>query len=128
MSDLSRISGDLQKLCKPRKTKFAYLDDSLAIYVYNMKTTIFLTNVFKDGCFLGFWSHSPWGRVQDQEQGWMVISPELKILDEFETRSMGESTGGGFHYWRKEQTASHGKTRKLADSCTDEQIWKITNC
>lgn len=84
----------------------------------------FLTNVFKDGHVLGFWSHSPCGRVHDQEQGWALISPDKKVVDSCETKSYGMPAGNDFRQWRRAITAEYGKSKKLTDRC-GSQFWKI---
>ena len=90
-----------------------------------MTEIFFLTNVFKDGSFLGFWSHSPWGRVHDMEQGWAIFSPDLELLDSFTTKTLG-TRKSGFREWRKEKTILHGKSFRLMPEWGGDQFWKIT--
>lgn len=113
MADFDFLSDKLKKLCKPRKTKHGELGKDLSASVD--KELFFLTNIFTDGSFLGFWSHSPWGLCRDQEQGWVVLSPELEVLDTCETRTSGRSAGNNFAKWRKRQTMEHGKSHKLME-------------
>ncbi len=121
----AELSDKVQKLCKPRKTDNGTLDNDLCIDDAGL---FFCTNVFKDGCFLAFWTHSPWGCVRDGEQGWAVFSPELEILTTCETRTMHQPAGNDFKTWRKEQTETHGKSFKLAPEWGGESFWKITDC
>lgn len=127
MTDFEQLSPKLQKLCKPRTGKDGHeLSQDLTI---NCKTELFfLTNVFKDGSFLGFWSHSPWGTCHDKEQGWCILSPELEILDTCETLTDGQPAGNDFREWRKNLTEEHGKSFKLKAEWETEQFWKITDC
>jgi len=84
---------------------------------------IFLTAKFEDGHYLGFYSHSPWGRIHNQERGWAVVSPEGEIVDMIETYSWG-SCGFGFHEWRREQKEEHGRAKKLLDDFGNQK-WKM---
>lgn len=91
--------------------------------VSNEDNLFFLTLKFKDGCLLGFYSHSPWGTTRDQERGWVVIDPKKKeVIDECETYSHGQA-GNDFWKWRKKQTKVHGKGTLLLNDM-DEQ-WKM---
>lgn len=86
---------------------------------------IFLQARFKNGFFLGFWSHSPWGTCHDQEQGWAVINPQtLEVVDHCETKHYGVSTGE-FREWRKEMTSQYGKSNLLRNF-SGEVEWKIS--
>ena len=83
----------------------------------------FLTLKFKDGCLLGFYSHSPWGSTRDQERGWVVIDPKKKeVIDECETYYCGP-TGNDFAKWRKKQTEIHGRGTLLLDDM--DERWKM---
>jgi hypothetical protein len=87
----------------------------------------FLTHEFKDGCFLGFWSTSPWGRVHDQDRGWVVISAKGEVLDSIQTFDWGSvyHFGDSYAAWRKRQKEEHGPARRLLDEMTGEQKWKM---
>lgn len=87
---------------------------------------IFLTHVFKDGFLLGFWSHSPWGRVNNMEKGWAVINLDGKIEDMCATVTNGEPAQEDFREWRKDQKELHGAATKLCEEFTGEMIWKLT--
>lgn len=125
MTSFEHLSNKLQKKCKPRRTEHGILSSDMTVRVNN--ETYFLTNVFKDGSFLGFWSHSPWGRSRNQEQGWVVLSPNLEILDSCETRTSGMPAGNDFRKWRKQQTQEHGKSSKIMYDF-GEQMWKMSDC
>ena len=100
--------------------------------VSNKFGLFFLTNVFRDGCLLGFWSHSPWGRCTDQEKGWVVLDRELNIVSECETKAFTNDpqgcleTGVGFSQWRANQKKLHGSALKLCDDITGESFWKMS--
>lgn len=86
---------------------------------------IFLQARFKNGFFLGFWSHSPWGTCHDKEQGWAVINPQtLEVVDYCETKCSGAS-GGEFREWRKKMTLQYGKSNLLRNFSGDVE-WKIS--
>jgi hypothetical protein len=86
---------------------------------------IFLQARFKNGFFLGFWSHSPWGTSHDQEQGWAVINPHtLEVVDYCETKCGGKSSGE-FREWRKKMTSQYGKSN-LIRNFSGEVEWKIS--
>lgn len=89
---------------------------------------IFLTNVFEDGCVLGFWSHSPWGNTHNQEEGWAVLSVKGEVLSSCETKTSGLPSGNDFKKWRSEQRWNHGKSFKLCPEWENENFWKITDC
>ena len=132
MTSLQELSEKIQKLCgEPRKTEHGEFMGDLTISIGGgSRSLFFLTSVFKDGSFLGFWSHSPCSHVRDQEQGWAVFSSELELLSECETRTSGLPAGNDFMKWRKKQTEEHGRSFKLApewDAITG-QFWKITDC
>ena len=101
------------------------VSDDLTVNVDGV--AIFLTNVFKDGTLLGFWSHSPCGRVQDQEVGWMLISPTGECLDSVETRSYGVSPGQDYKRWRAAIRKEHGSSKRLCDEFTLENIWRLAD-
>lgn len=89
---------------------------------------IFLTHIFQDNHFLGFWSHSPWGRTTDGEQGWVVISQDKKVTDNIVTKTMGERVNNDFSLWRKIQKEQHGKAFKLSPEWENSLFWKISEC
>lgn len=120
------LSKKLRKLCKPRNTKHGKLDPDLCVETGN--EIIYLTNVFKDGFLLGFWSHSPWGHLHDQETGWILFDQDLVAIEICETRTMGLPAGNDWRSWRKEITRIHGKSYRLAPEWGGEQFWKITDC
>ena len=83
----------------------------------------FLTLKFKDGCLLGFFSHSPCSTTRDQERGWVVIDPKKKeVISECETYYHG-ITGNDFRKWRKKQTEIHGKGTLILDEF--DERWKM---
>jgi hypothetical protein len=127
MTNFEQLTEKLQELCKPRDTDHGRLDQDLCIHITGETHLRFLTRVFPDGCFLGWYSHSPWGHVHDQEQGWTLFSPELEVLDEIETRVDGQSAGNNFRQWRAGVTLEHGRAFKLKPEWDNEQFWKITD-
>jgi len=74
----------------------------------------FMRDVFEDGCVLAFWSDSPWGRLHDQDRGWVIIQPQGEdkkegiIVDELETYYFG-SLNSDYRNWLKEQKVKHGR-------------------
>jgi len=84
----------------------------------------FLTHKHKDGHYMGFYSHSPWGNVRDQEQGWVVLSPELEEVGRIETRTSGICSGLGWAKWVAIQIDIHGPRKKLYDEFGNQ--WRIT--
>lgn len=126
MTDFDQLSDKLQKRCGERETKFGKLTSSLTISTDG--ELFFLTNIFKDGSFLGFWTHSPCSTCHDQEQGWAVFSPKLEMLSSCETKTSGRPAGNDFMKWRKEQTEKHGKSKKLMPEWGGDQFWRITDC
>lgn len=121
MTNLEQLNEKVQNLVLKTSPN---IDKDLAVTT-NEDSLLFLTNIFKDGCFLGFWSHSPRGNCYDQEQGWAVINSELQILDSCETKTMGQNAGNNFRKWRKEQSQIHGKSFKLKPEWENESFWKI---
>lgn len=102
--------GIVKRMIQNRKDKIAFLKKQELIFqndsnLLNLKdetfqandfehSLIFLTARFKNGFFLGFWSHSPWGTCSNQEKGWAIINPEiLEVIDFCETKSMGNPSG-----------------------------------
>jgi hypothetical protein len=129
MTHFDQLEEKTQKLCEARKNTNGNLSEDLTITCEG--ELFFLTNVFKDGSFLGFWTHSPWGTCHDQEQGWAVFSKEIKMISSFETKTGGQSTSdgfGGFREWRKIETEIHGKSKKLKPEWDNENFWKISGC
>lgn len=118
MKDIDQLSDKVRKLLPEKLQDLDVVADGVHI---------FLTNVFKDGCVLGFWSHSPWGCVHDQEQGWAVLDKNLNIIAECETRTSGQSAGNDFRKWRTEQKEIHGSSFKLSREFENEAIWRITD-
>lgn len=102
------------------------MPSDLTIYYKESKLLIYLTHVFDDHHFLGFWSHSPWGRVHNMEKGWVLINHEFEIVDSCATIEDGEPAGNDFRSWRKQVKEDHGKATKLAYEWSNELIWKIT--
>lgn len=85
----------------------------------------FFRSEFADGYILAFYSHSPWGRVHDMEQGWVVIDPKSKqVVDECATRSMGMASGE-YREWIKDIRKQHGKTKKVFRNESGGMLWKI---
>jgi len=124
MDNYEQLPENLLESCKPRKTEHGKLDRDLTVSCGRAGSeTYFLTNVFKDGSLLGFWSHSPWGYCKDQEKGWVVFNKELEMISYCETVSQGRSAGEDWRTWRKEQTKLHGKSKRITDGT--ENIWKI---
>ena len=108
------------------------IDKDLAVTTAGGET-IFLTGVFKNGNMLGFWSHSPWGRVRDQQQGWMVIDKELNEIDEIKTRDFEacrEALGQfeTFAQWRSRIKSENGRAFKLCPEWNNECFWRMEDC
>ncbi len=120
MTDFDQLSEKLQKRLPES------IDKDLSISTDH--GIIFLTNVFKDGHLLGFWSHSPWGNQHDQEVGWAVLNPDLKVVDTCETKTMGSPAGNDFRRWRWEQKLQHGPASKLTREFENECIWRLQDC
>lgn len=123
MKNLEQLNNKVRKLVE---ASIPNIDKDLAIKT-NDDQLIFLTNIFKDGCFLGFWSHSPWGRTTDGEKGWAVINSNLDIIDSCETKTFGEHVNNDFKEWRKEQHEIHGKSFKLKPEWENRAFWRITD-
>lgn len=87
---------------------------------------IYLTEKFKNGFFLGFWTHSPWGGTTDQEKGWAIINPiTLEVEEDIATRSGGIwCPRGEFSKWRKSIKEKYGKSKILLDGF-GERPWKM---
>jgi len=54
----------------------------------------FITKRYNDGSYLAFWSDSPWGRVHNQDRGWVVIKPKKgsqygEVIDFVQTYDFG---------------------------------------
>ena len=126
MNELEFVSEKLQKQLQPRKTQFGELSADLTVKT-DFHKTLFLTHVFKDGSLLAFWSHSPWGTCNDQEQGTILLSSDLEEIDSIATRMHGESQGG-FKQWRANVKEMKGGAKKIADEITGELIWKKSEC
>lgn len=90
--------------------------------------SLFLTHVFKGGFILGFWSHSPWGTCNDQEQGWALLDSSFKEVTSCETKTMGLSAGNDFLKWRRKIKDEYGKATKLSYHWDNCLIWKISEC
>lgn len=103
-------------------------------------TVYFLKGQFADGCLLGFWSCSPWGRIHNQDRGWVVIKPRAynkrkgEVIDSIQTYDFGSIYRWRdletFATWRKRQKKEHGKlTRWVKDyylsSGRPEDIWSM---
>lgn len=87
---------------------------------------IFLTNVFRNGFVLGFWSCSPWGNVRNQERGWALIDTEkMEVVDMCQTLADGQPAGDDFACWRHRVKLEHGRSQFLLDEFGD-RIWKMT--
>ena len=75
----------------------------------------YISHQFKDGCKLGFWTHSPCGRCNDMEQGWIVIDKAgTAMIDSVSSKSMGGSTGE-VRRWNKKQKEIHGMKTRISD-------------
>lgn len=86
---------------------------------------IFLTGFFQSGNVMGFWTHSPWGRCYDMEQGWALIdTKEMKIIDQCTSKEGGLCTGN-VREWRTKIKLEHGSSKKLLNEY-GELDWKIT--
>ena len=108
------------------------IDKDLAVTTTGGES-IFLTGVFKNGNMIGFWSHSPWGRVRDQQQGWMVIDKDLNHIDSITTFSDGVSGQGlgeneTFNEWRSRIKQENGKSIKLCPEWDNECFWRMQDC
>ena len=85
---------------------------------------VFLQKELADGSLLGWFSHSPWGLQMDQEQGWVLLSPDFEVIDSVATVAMGRHTGEGREWFRrvKEQ---HGATKtRFTKKHNNELRWK----
>lgn len=104
----------------------------LPAYVSNDLTTsvggvlIFLTHVFPNSYTYGWWSHSPWGRVQDGEQGYCLIDDKGQVIEECPTRVDHMPAGEDFRRWRADIKEQYGVGARLCDAVTGKMIWKIT--
>lgn len=95
------------------------------ISIPNKDSLYFVKGRFKDGMYLTFYSHSPWGCTQDQIRGWAVIDARKhKIIDEINTYYFGNANQG-WHDWRKKQKEIHGTLTKLKNSYDNEDRWKM---
>lgn len=90
---------------------------------------IFLANVFKDGVTMGFWSHSPWGRVHNTEEGWAVLDKNGDVVEEYVTKSHLQSneTDETFAEWRSRIRDTFGKSKRLCDEFTLENFWRLAD-
>jgi hypothetical protein len=139
--EMFRQDGDARRV-HSRENKVQQLQEQKTVFTGNVEilnledatfvnsefehNLIFLQARFKNGFFLGFWSHSPCGTCHDREQGWAVINPHtLEVVDYCETRCSGMSTGE-FRKWRKKMTSQYGKSTLLRNFSGDLE-WKITN-
>lgn len=89
---------------------------------------VFLTHVFKSGHLFGWYSHSPWGRVHDQEQGYVIVDPHTReVIDVCPTRTGGEPAGCDFRGWLYMAiNGEYGRRKKLCDFVNGELFWKIS--
>lgn len=126
MAHLQELKEKTQKRVKTGKKTFGTLGEDLVASTQN--GLYFLTGIFKNGYLLGFWSHSSWGNVHDQEQGWVILSPKLDVVSSCETRTMGGSAGNDFKKWRNNQKENYGKLTKFADEFSNESFWRIKDC
>jgi len=105
------------------------LDESVFDKDLTVKTdqgeSLYLTNVFKGGYAIGFWSHSPWGCVRDQEQGWVLVDSKGKELTRCATRVNGENPNEGYRDWRRKITMTYGKSKKLCPEWENACCWKL---
>ena len=86
----------------------------------------FLTHRFKDGCFMGFWSGSPWGRVRNQSRGWVVFDPKEGVVESCTTFEWGPMVGGeGWREWVRRMIKEHGK-RTILTNWAGDRPWKMT--
>ena len=96
-------------------------------------TLLFVTHKVGENHLLAFWSHSPWGRCHDMEQGWTLLKVlnwhskglfEVEELDSLETRSCGMSCNekGTWHKWVKNTVRPLGKMART------ESEWKMSDC
>ena len=79
---------------------------------------IFLTNKFKDGTYIGFWSTSPCGCIHNQDRGWAVVSSSGELLDSIHTYDHGpvvRYSDETFAEWRKRQTMEHGRSTRISE-------------
>ena len=83
----------------------------------------FITHMFKNGKFLAFYSHSPWGRIKDQERGWVVID-KAGIIDSVSTYCFGP-TDNDYRGWLRKQIDLFG-SRTIAKNEFDEPFWKMS--
>ena len=92
---------------------------------YLSGVSYFFRSQFADGIILAFYSHSPWGRCEDMEKGWVLIDPTKKIiLDKCATRSFGFATGE-YREWIKGVREEHGKTAKTFRDESGDYLWKM---
>lgn len=90
-----------------------------------MGVVYYFRSRFADGMVLAFYSHSPWGRCHNMEEGWVVIDTDKsEIVDEVETKSGGMATGEQ-RAWMKRVRAEHGKTVETYRNEMGEYLWKM---
>ena len=83
----------------------------------------FIKKKYMDGSFLAFWTDSPWGRVHDQDRGWVVIKPTKSgqgvIVDRIQTYDFGP-TGEDYRGFLVRNKEEHGGYKESYDE------WKMT--
>ncbi len=130
--DARRVHSRENKVQQLQEQKTVFTGDGAILNLEDATFTsefehdlIFLQARFKNGFFLGFWSHSPWGTCHDQEQGYAVVNPEtLEVVEYCETKCYGVSSGK-FREWRREMTLKYGKSTLLRNFSGDLE-WKIS--
>ena len=134
MTDYEQLPEHLQELCgKPRTVisdkEMRFGPDLTVDERASIRTkTYHLTGVFDNGYFLGFWSHSPWGTCHDREQGWVVVSKDLKIVRKITTKSDYPFKKRSYKEWRKKVKAQFGTAHQLKHEYSDDLIWNIAEC
>jgi hypothetical protein len=121
--------GDDYKLCmkierlstKTRKMLSEHVPSDLAVSTDSH--IVYLTNVFKNGYVMGWYSHSPWGCVHDREQGWCLFNEEMQIIDEVASLSDGMTAGEDVAGWKTDVKQMYGRSKRLLDEGTLENIW-----
>lgn len=89
-------------------------------------TLIFLIKQFTDGTLLGFWTCSPWGRVQDQDRGWATVNIKTGLIrSRMQTYNFGP-TRGDYKKWLKKRKELHGNTKRtFRDYPGGPYIWRM---
>lgn len=137
LGTLNRMLTTRQEEVESLKEQALFFDDDdgakldmkeLTFSTLGRHNLFFITHRFKSGHFLGFWSHSPCSTTQNQERGWVVISPDnLKVVDKCTTAGLGKV--GRIKPWRKNLRHKFGKATILHDGIdTNKPVWRMNEC